>query len=95
MSSDTDAWAELQALKLKRDSRRRKLEERKKERNDKLASTIYTGSSITHGAAVGDTSSNPVDDNLDAASQLKGTLTFSRKRKGKYKTQLKIIVVVL
>jgi hypothetical protein len=31
-----DAWAELQALKFKRDSRRKRLEERKKERQEIL-----------------------------------------------------------
>jgi len=43
----SDAWAELQALKSKRDSRRKRLEERKKERQDILrGNPLKTESSL-------------------------------------------------
>jgi len=49
----SDAWAEIQALKTKRDHRRKRLEERKKERQLGLSSTsALILSSVVSGLSV-------------------------------------------
>lgn len=47
----SDAWAEIQAIKSKRESRRIRLEERKKERQDILNRGLVVGESSASGSS--------------------------------------------
>jgi hypothetical protein len=79
MSAETDAWAELQALKSRRDSRRRKLEERKKERQEILIGGTAPGGiptiptllriSTTPRPEVPSAAAPPKTDNVEADTQ--------------------------